>query len=89
MLYNNDPTALEQNQREVAKANPESFNVQITYVKMLSDAGYTQKEIAEAVAEATGAYYVVEDSSHIFQFDEGVIILSAMDGLVAYKGTRI
>lgn len=74
---------------EAAKANPESFDAQFAYVKMLSDGGYNQDDIAKAVAEATGAYYDYEDSTHMFQFDDGVIILSAMDGLIAYRGKSV
>lgn len=74
---------------EAAKANPEDFDTVFAYAKMLDGGGYNQNDIAKAVAEATGAYYDYEDSTHMFQFDGGVIVLSAMDGLIAYKGKSV
>lgn len=74
---------------EKAQANPNSFTAQHAYAIMLTDGGYNQIDTAAKIAEASGAYYDSEDSTHIFQFDDGIIILSAMDGLVAYKGESV
>lgn len=74
---------------ETAAARPTSFDAQHTFAKMLMEGGYNHLDTAAKIAEATGAYYDYEDSTHMFQFEDGVIILSGMDGLIAYKGTAV
>ena len=67
-----------------ARKNSGSYDAVLAYVKALMD--INRAEIESEVANITGQYYDFEDSTHIFQFDDGIIILSAMDGLIAYKG---
>jgi len=73
----------------LAAKEQRSFTACFELVRALDKDGYTNLEIAERVAEIIEAYVDEGDSTHVLEFEDGVIILSSMDGIFAYKGKRV
>lgn len=75
--------------REAEAAKAKSFDTCLELAKQYMAGGYSHYDTAAKIAAVTGSYYDHDNSAHTFEFDDGVIILSGMDGLVAYKGKRV
>lgn len=75
--------------REAEAKEAKSFDTCLELAKQYGKGGYSNHDISAKIAEITGAYFDSEYSAHYFAFEDGVIILSAMDGIVAYKGKRV
>ena len=73
--------------REAAELKAaKSFDACVKIMARMQD-GVPFEDVAEDIAKATNKYYDPEDSVHVFTFDDGVIIMSRMDGGIAYKGS--
>lgn len=75
--------------REEEAKEAKSFSTCHNLAKQYVSGGYSMTDTASKIAELTGMYFDFEDSTHIFYFDDGLLILSSMDGLVAYKGSKV
>ncbi|QGH74961.1 hypothetical protein MAL1_00215 [Bacteriophage DSS3_MAL1] len=75
--------------REEEAKKAKSFDTCLRLAQQYLDGGYAHYDVAAKIAEVTGMYYDHDNSTHFFEFEDGVIILSGMDGLTAYKGKRV
>ncbi|QJA43031.1 hypothetical protein [Phaeobacter phage MD18] len=75
--------------REEEAKKAKSFDACVELAQQYLGGGYNHYDTAAKIAEVTGQYYDHDNSTHFFEFDDGVIILSGMDGLTAYKGVKV
>lgn len=75
--------------REEEAKKEKSFDTCLELAQQYLKGGYSVTDTAGKIGEVTGKYFDFEDNNHTFEFEDGVIMLTGMDGLVAYKGKRV
>ncbi|WNL50769.1 hypothetical protein RPALISO_182 [Ruegeria phage RpAliso] len=75
--------------REAEAAKHKTFDACLELAKELEgQRNSDMSSTARRIAQLSGQYWDEDANTHVFTFEDGVIILSAMDGLTAYKGKR-
>jgi hypothetical protein len=74
---------------EAEAKKAKSFDTCHALAKQYLKGGYNTVDTAAKLAELTGMYSDPDDGTHTFAFEDGIIVLSSMDGLTAYKGKQV